>query len=171
MVADAWDRVTSSTIANCFKHAGITNVAIDNNTSGDEQFDDDDNIPLADWVQIFNDNNILPENVTWDDYFSVDDAIETAEELSLEDIVNEALDKVCTVGNIDDIDDEEPEFAPPSFSETFNAIETLKKLNFFHGYSSRFKENISEKEREFEKAYVNNTFKKQTTIDEYFSKK
>lgn len=80
MIASSWDRVTSTTISNSFKHAGITSEGSLSTGSDYDDFDDDDDVPLADWIQIFNERNIIPENVTWQDFVSVDDAIITTDE-------------------------------------------------------------------------------------------
>ena len=87
MLRKTWAGVTQQTIVNCFRKAGFQNdtqsqdepaVDIDNN----EGFDEEDDLPLS---------RLLPDGVTFDEYATVDDAVETCELPTDDDIVADIL--------------------------------------------------------------------------------
>jgi len=133
MVRSAWRDVTSQTVANCFHKAGFANrLYKGGNDAADPPVpetlddDDDDDIPLA---------RLFPAgDVTFDDYAAADDAVETCEEPSASDIVEEIV-ATCSANNaasVDNSDNEEDDdehgtaaaATVPSTSDAMTAIDT-----------------------------------------------
>ncbi|KAL3286521.1 hypothetical protein HHI36_001026 [Cryptolaemus montrouzieri] len=91
MIYDVWNKLKSTTVFNCYKHAGFVrggpgiadsiSVAADNN---------DDDVPLSVWARALKEE--LPiENEKLDQYYSVDDDIATCEEPTDENILQNII--------------------------------------------------------------------------------
>ena len=127
----AWNSVTQTTIANCYRHAGfkVTNDDSESATSNYATDDDDplDDLPLA----------RLIGNITMEEYVSVDDDVPTCEDLSEDSIVDDIIAARSTEGNTDADDDDddgqtdEAAAEPPSVESALAACDTLRL--FLHG--------------------------------------
>ena len=97
MVSDAWHKVWSIVIKNCYQHAGFCACPepMDN-------FDEEDELPLAQWIMTMEINANLYTLYDWDDYVQVDDHIITQTVLTDPEIVAAVLDYKDE--NDDDVD-------------------------------------------------------------------
>ncbi|XP_063435632.1 uncharacterized protein LOC134716551 [Mytilus trossulus] len=118
MLNHAWSKVTQTTIANCYHHAGFESPVI---TPSDDIDDDaDDDIPLALLCRIG-----LPTGTSIEDYTSVDDNLTTSAEMTDTDIID---DIISSRSATDDQSDQEDEPVPPprpSMNSVFAALNTL----------------------------------------------
>ncbi|KAL3279755.1 hypothetical protein HHI36_017263 [Cryptolaemus montrouzieri] len=125
MIYDAWNKLKSTTIFNCYKHAGFVrdgpgiadsiSVAADNN--------DDDDVPLSVWARAL--KGLPIENEKLEQYSSVDDDVATCKEPTdvniLQNVIVNSQDS-----DDNDVDDGPEENCPaPSVSEALKAAEVL----------------------------------------------
>lgn len=106
MISEAWKKVTLKTIASCYRHAGFirkmnAGSTEDENVDNDDDYDDEDNVPLATFVT----NEISTEmmtNIELLEFVNIDREVETWSNLSDEDIVQsmEHNDTVILVNEI-----------------------------------------------------------------------
>ena len=123
----AWNSVMQTTLANCYRHAGfkVTNDDSESTTSNDATDDDDplDDLPLA---------RLIGNNITMEEYVSVDDDVPTCEDLSEDSIVDDIIAARSTEGNTDADDDDddghtdEATAEPPSVESAQAACDTLR---------------------------------------------
>ncbi|KAL3278538.1 hypothetical protein HHI36_024257 [Cryptolaemus montrouzieri] len=125
MIYDAWNKLKSTTIFNCYKHAGFVrdgpgiadsiSVAADNN---------DDDVPLSVCARALKEG--LPiKNEKLEQYSSIDDDIATCEEPNEENILQNVIVN-CQDSEDNDVDDGPEENCPtPSVSEALKAAEVL----------------------------------------------
>ncbi|XP_060557064.1 tigger transposable element-derived protein 4-like [Ruditapes philippinarum] len=83
MMRHAWSQVTSTTIKNCYRHAGFTSTQT---TDVESEDDADDDIPLNQLA------SILGTRVSMDDYVNIDDELQATEAISDNDILSELLE-------------------------------------------------------------------------------
>ena len=117
MLNQAWSNVTSTTISNCFRHAGFQ-TPVDDGDQSDE--DPDDNIPLARICSLG-----FGPTVSVDDYISVDDSLPTSATITDDNIVSSRnLDADYNSDN----DDEEPTSGPirRPMSEVLTAMDIIR---------------------------------------------
>ncbi|XP_045541632.1 tigger transposable element-derived protein 4-like [Papilio machaon] len=125
MVNDAWNKMSQSTIHNCFKHAGF----IENHDGlpiqiSDHEFDEGDDIPLSLWSRnLHSDSLAAPE--MWEDYVDIDSALLTSEEPTDENIVQ----NICAKEQLESDGEEEVEEEPlPTAEEALKAAELLSRF-------------------------------------------
>jgi len=125
MIYDAWNKVTQTTIDNCFRHAGFVRENLDcPSTSSSAQFDDEDDLPLAVWAKAL-ENEIPISSEELEEYAAIDEFVETCEEPSDENIVQNIIDE----GQDSDTESEAEEFdVIPSVSDALKAAEVLTKF-------------------------------------------
>lgn len=117
LLSFAWETISSETIRNCFRHAGLVKSS---NESVD--CDQEDNLPLSDWLRI---QNMLDSN-KFDDYINIDEEVITTEELSDNDLMKQLQNQEETDEELQD--DEEAE----TVVTTEEALGCIRKLkNFF----------------------------------------
>ena len=80
MLHNAWDKVTETTIQNCFKHAKFATTQTETEITEEDE-DPEDDIPLA----------ALPLRVPFEDYTQVDENLNTAETSTEKDIVDSII--------------------------------------------------------------------------------
>uniref|UniRef100_A0A2H1W5C7 SFRICE_029010 n=1 Tax=Spodoptera frugiperda TaxID=7108 RepID=A0A2H1W5C7_SPOFR len=120
IIYDAWNKLTSASIFNCFKHAGFVQ---DSATLVANNDDTDDEVPLSILARAL--NNQLPiGNEELKQYSAIDDDLATCEEPTEENIVQNII------GNSHDSDDNneddlEENCTTPSVSEAIKAAEVL----------------------------------------------
>lgn len=147
LLAQCWNEVTSTTISNCFRHAGLIKLG--------DAFDSDDDLPLAQWLEKYKNidyddwevplsdwlhNSLqdltnlkmyLPE---LDSFPTVDDNLVTTESLTDDDIITEVLqphgilNDPLSSGN--ESGDEDQQVEVPSYSEALCAARTV--TNYLH---------------------------------------
>ena len=114
-IQQAWYSVTTTTISNCFKHAGFTT---DNTTTDVQDEDnDDDDIPLARLA-----------GLNFADFVSADNEIPTTEPLTEDDIIEEiSTRKDCDAASESDDDESEQEVTPiPSVSAMIDMTDSYQ---------------------------------------------
>ncbi|XP_050681803.1 tigger transposable element-derived protein 4-like [Leptidea sinapis] len=122
---DAWNKMSQSTIHNCFKHAGF----IENHDGlpiqiSDHEFGEGDDIPLSLWSRnLHSDSLAAPE--MWEDYVDIDSALLTSEEPTDENIVQ----NICAKEQLESDGEEEVEEEPlPTAEEALKAAELLSRF-------------------------------------------
>lgn len=126
MVAEAWRRVTTKTIVNCFHHAGF--CAKFGEDGDDEDDDDEDNIPLAQLAKHIPGKNAYEES----EFVSIDDHVYTCAAMNDEDIVAEITDNGDSSEDESD-DSVEKNFEPEtSLNEALDFTSKLQKFLCVH---------------------------------------
>ncbi|KAH8039767.1 hypothetical protein HPB51_008699 [Rhipicephalus microplus] len=111
-IAMAWDRVTSTTVANCFGKCGFFGSL--------EEVPPGPKDPIEDWEQ-------LNVKCTSDDFCTGDDNLATCGVRTVEDIVEEATCEAADSSDDgDDIDRGDVEGPPPA-AETLHALDVLRR--------------------------------------------
>lgn len=130
MLRNAWADVKPQTITNCFHKAGLETTMCRNDTQSTEttdgesrdEFDDDDDLPLS---------HFLPAGVTFDEYAAVDEAVETCElptdDEIIADIQAAANQETVTETKSDDEDDNDGLQSLPTRADAAAALETLQQ--------------------------------------------
>lgn len=137
----AWKRVTAKTIENCYRKAGFERPAeIADDVGTDDQVRDEAPEVVEDTSEeeVTNFRNIwsrlrdlfgeaVPSNP--DDYLSVDDNVETVQELTDEQIVEVVRDPSAEEGLLRDEEEDEQmdvEKPPPELNDAYSALRTLR---------------------------------------------
>lgn len=84
LISKAWERVTESTIANCYSHAGFKSRE---NVIEIEDFEELDDLPLNQWIRQISSFTDMFSSCTFEDFVAVDKDVISTENLSDEDIV------------------------------------------------------------------------------------
>ena len=129
MVNDAWNKMTQSTIHNCFKHAGfIENLDGSPIPNSDDEFDEEDDVPLSLWSRNLNADSLAAPEM-WEDYVDIDSALITSEEPTDEIIVQNinATEQLESDG-----EDEVEEEPLPTAEEALKAAELLSRFVHSH---------------------------------------
>jgi len=116
MLNHAWSNVTSTTIANCYRHAGFQLPTDNTHSDGEDEVDDD--IPLSRLFQL----GLASGGV--EEYTAVDDNLVTSAEMTNDDIVEDIISSRQNNNDQSDNEDEEPP-SPPSMTTVFAALDTI----------------------------------------------
>ena len=131
LLKQAWSEVSSTTIANCFKHSGFVHPT----TSEGDQLDEE-----AMEVQDYNEvverlDSLLPQDVAediLDDYVAVDDNVPTSGELTDDELAAVVRNKSSQDTSGETCQDEDNmEIVKPTQKQVAQAISTLKDYLFF----------------------------------------
>ncbi|KAH6935215.1 hypothetical protein HPB50_004784 [Hyalomma asiaticum] len=168
MLTGAWWSVTSTTIQNCWKKAGLMS------TDGEQQSDE----PAAEgscselWSEVTEQLDVDP-SATFDDYVECDAATWTSAELTTDDILQsvqgtEAQDEDCSDDTGDDVT-----VAPEDRDESVSATDTLdylRKLRIFVEKSGRATEAVHKNADGLESFVMQSLCccTRQKTITDYF---
>ncbi|KAK9709161.1 hypothetical protein QE152_g26788 [Popillia japonica] len=104
LIDRSWNKVTQTTIKNCFIHAGFLNRENEievHSDSDNEEFTIENNLPLAKYMKLFGD-----KSVTMKDYVEVDDAIITNQLLTDTEITCLASTSMSEDKNIESASEE-----------------------------------------------------------------
>lgn len=137
MLSAAWRKVTKSTIAHCFRHAGLR---INNN-----EFEEEDELPLAEWIRKERERDIeesdnLPEwaknngltqfqSCDLQEFVNVDDNLTVAEFPDETEIVSTTITHHQETEEIENHAEEEAE--PHGIPTAQEALDALKTVNVF----------------------------------------
>ncbi|CAG5055224.1 unnamed protein product [Parnassius apollo] len=125
MVNDAWNKMSQSTIHNCFKHAGF--IESHNGLPiqiSEHEFDEEDDIPLSLWSRNLNSDSLAAPEM-WEDYVDIDSGLLTSEEPTDENIVQ----NISAKEQLESDGKEEVEEAPlPTAEEALKAEELLSRF-------------------------------------------
>lgn len=164
-ISVAWRTLSAMTIKKCFSKAGFTNIDV-------EDFEEEDNIPLAQLFPTLNDTF-----VSLKEFASIDSDVETeSAELTIIDCIEEVRQTSQSTSDSETEDEnEEPEIVPVSnISSLSEACASLRDLEKFFVNVNNFDmvTNVSQLllkcESEFYKNKLNNM--KQSLISDYFKK-
>lgn len=167
MISKAWDRVTPKTIANCFKHAGLSQNAL---PADDLEFEEEDEIPLA---QLIKENNNIGSVLSldqWEEFLHFDDNLPTSELPSDEDICDEIFQQHEQQEGEEDEqrEDEVEDFNPPTLKEAMNATKILRNFVCFGNGNQSLLDKVSFLENVLESEFLKSFKPKQTKITEFF---
>lgn len=103
MARASWDEVSQLTIQKCFKHAGFIIGTEEESTNTETGDADVDNLfdKFADMANEANEMSI-------EDYINVDQAVQTTQAMTLQDIAAEEKNETENIADKDDDDDDEP---------------------------------------------------------------
>jgi hypothetical protein len=136
-----WLNVTLICISRCFKEAGFSMSLTSGNAemqeSSDSDYENDDEIPLANLIDIRTRNRLDQIGVTMDDLVNVDCEVVSAESNSDDDIVGDLLSKESDTDD-SEIEDEPIEKNVPTKIEGLQGLETVRRVLETH-------ENVDEK--------------------------
>ncbi|KAH7981694.1 hypothetical protein HPB52_000719 [Rhipicephalus sanguineus] len=108
----AWDRVTPTTIANCFAKCGFFRSS--------EEVPSEQEKPIEGW-------ELLDAGCTAEDFCTADDNLATCGARTVEDIVEEATCEVADSSDDGDNIDEGDGEGPPPAAETLHALDVLRR--------------------------------------------
>lgn len=182
MISSAWDKVSSQTIANCFRHAGFLPLTINegddettllqtpkNSSDGEclePSYDEDDEIPLAQWINKV--SNVLPEEHLMD-FVNVDCDLETWGDITDQEIVENISNNQEDSMDVSDDQENENDFQPPSILEAVHAADLIRKFVSFSGAENKvLMNNILNIEKSLEVMYYKSKVK-QTKITDFFA--
>lgn len=160
----AWKEVSSSTIANCFRKAGLTKEA---SSDIDPEIEESIKFDFSEAQA----QNILPEDVTFDEYVSMDDEIMTSEPITDEAIISEikcaeSIDDNLHYSSETEEEDDNSEDHNVSSIEAFNALKTVRRFVMQTENSSESLDAVDKLE-EFWKRTVDRK-RKQLQITDFF---
>lgn len=169
MVSTAWEKVSSKTIESCFRHAGFTKAVNEEAIDIDSDFDEEDNMPLAQLI-----NSVTATVLTDDElleFVNIDQDLETWGDLNEAEIVkNLEKDTVVTEITEENDDEEGADLQVPSCAEALQAVSTLRRFATFEGLKDKeVLESISTLEKRLERTYYNTKCNKQSKITDFFS--
>lgn len=96
MISEAWEKVTQTTIANCFRHAGFKDLsasqAEDNIPLARmiQSTDEDDNVPLAELVAQLQRSTATGQRIEIEEFIGIDDSVAVCALATEEQILAEA---------------------------------------------------------------------------------
>ncbi|XP_023721482.1 tigger transposable element-derived protein 4-like [Cryptotermes secundus] len=161
-IEKAWRRVTTKTIQNCFRHAGILSTQGLNGTENEDDTNNDDDLPLTEWLRKVNCDEL--GQYDYEAYATIDDNIVTTEAQTDDDIVSEV--KKDTEEEDEEGGEECSEVSIPTVSD---ALEAIRVVNLFYesrGGSSEIVTKIMDIERNLESVYWASN-RKQMKITDY----
>lgn len=159
----AWSNVSQTTIRNSFKKSGLIP-----RHSSTEDYHDDDDIPLSEWIKTLNSTKISTfEKYSIDDYETADDDVHTSEIPTDEDIIADVTH--CQAGDSEAESEGEDELSALPVVSVNDARDCFKKLTEFseiNNVSDEFLEYLNKLQNCFDE-YRFKTIK-QTKINDYF---
>lgn len=158
----AWRNVTPQTIKNCFQHAGFISEV-------EEISDCGDNLSLNEWFNKFGPENSLIQLEDMDAFETVDENLQTTEELTDSEIVDEISNRQ-EINNTDDEDDEDPDpDLLPTVTDAINALKIVSRFYETRENNEVIVNKIADIENNLEYIYYLSTRHKQSKITDFFS--
>ena len=161
MLHNAWDKVTETTIQNCFKHAKFASTQTETEITEEEE-DPEDDIPLA----------ALRLRVPFEDYAQVDENLNTAETSTEKDIV-ESIRASRSKENEEESEEEEDEESDlprkkPSNTEARAALDVLQRWIEMSENTEDLYPGIQKIDRRLNSEELKSTMLQQTCITQFF---
>lgn len=144
MISEAWKKVTQTTIANCFRHAGFKDLSSSQAEDDDDiplarliqSTDEDDNVPFAELVTQLQRFTATEPRIEIEEFIGIDDSVAVCALATEEEILAEAeSNNRNTDEENEDQQDSEEQFQPTTISEALNAVTVLQK---FVAYNEQF---------------------------------
>ncbi len=159
----AWNAVSATTIANCYRHAGFTRTQTP--TADDADDEDDDDVPLAMLI------SRASLGVSLQDYAAADNHVPTSAGLTDEQILEEVLSsrQLPTDADSDD-DDETPQKPRPSVDQAMMACEVLRTFMEAQENSGQVLPAMAKLDSFVSKVHLSRLHSKQTDITKFFRK-
>ena len=114
----AWENVSAQTITNCFRHCGFT----EEETSEGDEDEDPSSVGSALLTRLSSHGVELPEDVSFQQFVSVDNQAITSSELTIEDIATTVLNQSQEPENEGEEDNSQLPCPPPTSRETEQAL-------------------------------------------------
>lgn len=179
MISEAWEKVTQTTIANCFRQAGFKDLS-PSQAEDDvdislarmiQSTDEDDDIPLAELVAQLQGSATEQRIEIKEEFIGIDDSVAVRALVTEEEILAEAEsnNRDTAVENEDQQDPEE-QFQPTTISEALSAITVLQKFVALNGqFNTDDTHTLRSMKRKMQKIFENGLKKKQQTkMTDYF---
>lgn len=141
MISEAWEKVTQTTITNCFRHAGFNDLSPSQAEDDDDiplarliqSTDEDDNVPLAELVTQLQRSTASEQTIQIEEFVGIDDSVAVCALATEEEILAEAeSNNRNTDEENEDLQDPEEQFQPTTISEALNAVTVLQKFVAFN---------------------------------------
>ncbi|CAH3998250.1 unnamed protein product [Pieris brassicae] len=141
MISEAWDKVTQTTIANCFRHAGFKDLSPSQAENDDDiplarmiqSTDEDYNVALAELVAQLQRSTATEQRIEIEEFIGIDDSVAVCALATEEEILAEAeSNNHNTDDENEDQQDPEEQFQPSTIFEALNAITVLQKFVAFN---------------------------------------
>ena len=177
MLRSAWNKVTETTVSNCFRHAGFKHqetpeisetITTDMQQSNESvEHSDENTCNLFEQLR-----DLVPDEMSAEAFYRVDTDLLTCEEASLETIIadvqqNNHNNSQCNETQEDSDDDDNFTEEIISAREARLALTTLRKYGEQQGVDNMI-ENICVLEQQLNRQIMSNS--KQKTISDYFPK-
>lgn len=120
MITSAWKEVSSSTIKNCFRVAGIHHEELGVETS-DIEINEDDITP-EEWRSLIED-----EDVSIEDFYNCDEFLLTTDYRNVEQIYEDKVNENAVSDEEGEVEDTENETLPPSYTDATSALDVLRR--------------------------------------------
>lgn len=172
MISKSWQSVSTETIANCFRHAGLTfNEPIVSPSNAD--FDDEE--PLSKWAEKLHSLQLSTEVIN--DFENIDNDVLTTADLTNEEIITSVLKEKQSSSRNDSDDSsnedcEENDVRVPTMSKALIACDIIREFCNFNSFDGDqnfiFFEKLSDK---LQKAYYFSRCEKQSKITDFPQKR
>lgn len=158
MSKTAWDKITPTTISNCFRKSGF----IKDSECTDRSNQDIPNV-IQDMLELYPQ---IERNISFEEYVACDDNVAVCGEISDTDIIREVVntqesDSACS-------SEEEVECEPPTTSQAFEYVLKLRNYLECQSETQHIQLSLNTVEEFILRKKINNV--KQTTLDNYFKK-
>ncbi|KAL0861588.1 hypothetical protein ABMA27_009087 [Loxostege sticticalis] len=180
MISEAWEKVTQTTIANCFRHAGFNDLSSSQAEDDDDiplarliQFtDEDDNVPLAELVTQLQRFTASEQTIQIAEFVGIDDSVAVCALATEEEILAEAeSNNRNTDEENEDLQNPEEQFQPTTISEALNAVTVLQKFVAFNDqFDSDDAHVLRSMKRKMQRIFETGLKKKQTKMTDYIKK-
>lgn len=167
MIRKAWNKVTETTISNCFKKSGFTITTEEDNL---EQPPTQEIDTVEGWEKV-KEALELENDAQFEDFVSFDDDVAVTGELTDSDIISSVTSTPDENMDVIEDDDDEPvcETPDPTLNEARQALQVLKCYFLKKGgLSDSVVKSITELDCSMDLIKI--TARKQTNITDYFSK-
>nr|XP_042910975.1 uncharacterized protein LOC122272046 [Parasteatoda tepidariorum] len=168
LLEKSWRQVTSATIRNCFRHAGLSKD-LEGKDSTVEEDDEEENLPISLWLKRHG-IDVFPMDVI-EQYECCDDEVCTSGTPTDDDIVSEI--KQTNEGREDLLEEnveEENELSAPSIAEVKSAINVLNMFFSTENVDQKILHSLHIVDKKIDELYLKSNCV-QSKITNFFHKK